>query len=116
MTTFELLVYFDIISFLFFGITCIFSKHMVSEFLRFGLSNLQRVITGILQLIAVVGLYLGLNDPLIGLVAATGLAVLMLLGFMVRLKISDGIYKSSPALIYTVLNTILAYKFYAITF
>lgn len=85
---------------------------MISEFIRFQLKKYQRILTGVLQLIAVAGLIAGIKFPEIGTVAAAGLSLLMFLGFLVRLKIKDGIYKSSPALIFMVLNAIIAYKFY----
>jgi hypothetical protein len=116
MRTFDLLLYFNIISFLFFGITCLVSKHMVAEFIRFKLKKSHRLLTGVLQLIAVAGLILGMNHAAVGFVASLGLALLMFMGFLVRLNIKDGVYKSSPALIYMVLNGILAYKFYLLEF
>ena len=112
MKTFELLLYFNIVSFLVFGITCLFSERMVMEFDRFKLTNNQRVVTGILQLIAVAGLITSIWNDMIGFIASIGLALQMAAGFLVRLKIRDGIYRSSPALIFFFLNIILAYRFY----
>jgi hypothetical protein len=89
---------------------------MVSEFIRFQLTKSNRIITGVLQLIAVVGLIIAFEEPLIGFIASSGLALLMLLGFTVRLRIKDGIYKASSSLIYMVLNIILAYHYYLVTF
>ena len=111
MKTFELLLYFNIVAFLFFGVTCLFSDRMKTEFTRFGLSSNQRIITGILQLVAVAGLIVGIYDDWFGLIASSGLALQMLAGFMVRLKIKDGLYRSSPAFIFCFLNVILAYRF-----
>ena len=85
---------------------------MITEFDRFKLTSNQRIITGIAQLIGVVGLIVGVKNDIVGMTAAIGLALLMTAGFIVRLKIKDGIYRSSPALIYLVLNLILAYRFY----
>ena len=112
MKTFDLLLYFNIISFLFFGLTCLFAKRMVIEFDRFRLTKNQRILTGIFQLLGVGGLLIGNQNDLIGMAAALGLAILMTAGFIVRLKIKDGIYRSSPALIYLILNLIIAYRFY----
>lgn len=111
MKTFDLLLYFTIVSFLFFGITCLFSKHMRLEFTRFGLNTLQRLLTGVLQLVGAAGLIVGIYYVKVGIAASAGLAFLMLAGFLVRLKIKDGIYKSSPALIFLFLSVIICYKF-----
>ncbi|MEN8817483.1 MAG: DoxX family protein [Nonlabens sp.] len=111
MKTFDLILYFTIISFLFFGTTCLFSKHMRLEFTRFGLNTLQRLITGMLQLLGAIGLIIGIYNVKVGVVASAGLALLMLAGFLVRLKIKDGIYKSSPALIFLFLSSIICYQF-----
>lgn len=112
MKTFDLLLYFNIVSFLFFGLTCLFAKRMISEFDRFKLTHNQRIITGIAQLIGVIGLIIGIEYDIVGMAASLGLAVLMAAGFMVRLRIKDGVYRSSPALIYLILNLIIAYRFY----
>ncbi len=81
------------------------------EFTRFGLSMLQRLLTGVLQLIGATGLIVGIFNTYIGIMASAGLSLLMLAGFIVRVKIKDGIYKSSPALIFMVLCSIICYKF-----
>ncbi|PPK95721.1 DoxX-like protein [Nonlabens xylanidelens] len=81
------------------------------EFTRFGLSMLQRLLTGVLQLIGAAGLIVGIFNTYIGIAASAGLSLLMLAGFMVRVKIKDGVYKSSPALIFMVLCGIICYKF-----
>ncbi len=81
------------------------------EFTRFGLSMLQRLLTGVLQLIGAAGLIVGIFNTYIGIAASAGLSLLMLAGFLVRVKIKDGVYKSSPALIFMVLCGIICYKF-----
>ena len=70
-------------AFLGYGATCLFSAHMVREFERYRLARF-RTLTGVLQLVAAVGLLIGLQFPMIGALAAAGLAVQMLLGFGVR--------------------------------
>jgi uncharacterized membrane protein len=113
MTTFQLLLYFMIVSFLYFGIACIFTPRMRLEFTRFGLNTIQRLIAGFFQLLGATGLIAGaLGYDTIGMAASAGLAILMLAGFYVRIKIKDDIYKSSPALIFMCLSLILCYKFY----
>jgi hypothetical protein len=45
-------------------------------------------------------------------VSAAGLALLMFLGFCVRLKIGDGFIKSFPSFFYCALNAFLASQFF----
>jgi len=77
---------------------------MKLEFNRFRLSNVQRKITGLLQILGGIFLLLGFINPLIGLVAAGGLTVQMLLGFIVRLRIKDSFILASPSFIFMILN------------
>jgi uncharacterized membrane protein YkgB len=84
---------------------------MMLEFERFGLTPLQRQLTGIFQLLGSVGLLVGLWQPLTGLVASSGLALLMLLGFLTRIKIRDGVVQSLPALLFMLLNAYLAFTY-----
>ena len=75
---------------------------MKDEFNRYGLARF-RVLVGSLQLIGAVGLLLGLKWTGWLVVASGGLGVLMLLGFIVRLKIHDGLWLSLPSLSYIAL-------------
>ncbi len=108
----QILSIFSAASFLYYGIFCLYSKRMAQEFERFGLSPLQRNLTGILQLLGSAGLFIGLLQPLVGLIASSGLALLMFLGFLTRLKIRDTIIQSLPALLFMILNTYLAIAYY----
>jgi len=112
MTLFELLRWFIAISFLVFGATCLTTANMRSEFARFGLSNSQRIITGVLQLSGAAGILLYVHSGQLALFSAAGLSILMFLGFTVRLRIKDDIYKASPALIYMLLCAMLCYELY----
>lgn len=98
-------------SFIYYGTMCLFSKWMVLEFQRYRLSEFQRKITGLLQLAGSIGLLTGLKLPLVGLLAASGLSVLMLLGFLTRLKIRDTLIQSLPSFIFMLINGYLAYAF-----
>lgn len=108
------LTLFSAVSFAYYGIICLFSPRMVQEFERFRLSNTQRIITGVFQLLGSTGLLVGLQLPLFGLIASSGLALLMLLGFLTRLRSRDGLVQSFPALLYMLLNAylMLAYAGY----
>lgn len=80
---------------------------MKSEFQRFGLLNYQRKLTGILQLLGAFGLFLGIFEPLLGVMASAGLGTLMLLGFIVRLKIKDNFIKAFPSFLFMIINFIV---------
>ncbi|WP_132703816.1 DoxX family protein [Winogradskyella wandonensis] len=115
MTTLSLIIYFVALSFIIFGKSCLHKKYMKLEFERYGLSKF-RVIVGILQLIGGLGLLLGLHYNLLLLkVSAFGLFILMVLGFLTRLKIKDGALKSAPALIYALLSLYIFYKSFSLS-
>ncbi len=83
---------------------------MRTEFTRFGLTKLQRQLTGVLQLVGAVGLLLFKFSFILAAISATGLSLLMLMGFIVRMRVKDSVYESSPAFIFMVLNAIIAFK------
>ena len=85
---------------------------MVLEFERYGLPGF-RVLIGTLEFSGGLGLVVGLYEPFIGMLAAAGLSILLLCGFVVRVKIGDGILKSTPALLYFILNSYLATAFFS---
>lgn len=104
MTLLSLFTFISIVSFLFFGIACLTTKQMKTEFVRYGLSKYRKLI-GILQLLGALGLIFGYYySTIIHALAALGLAVLMFLGFLVRLKIKDSLIQTLPSLLYAVLN------------
>ncbi|WP_045474221.1 DoxX family protein [Winogradskyella sp. PG-2] len=101
-------------AFLFYGINCLLSQKMKEEFARFGLGK-QRILTGYLQLLGAFGLIFGyFFSPLLIFVASTGLTLLMLSGFTVRIKIKDSILESLPSLIFTLINLYISVKHYNI--
>lgn len=108
MTTF--LIWFSALAFLGYGISCVFTSHMIAEFDRYRLARF-RLITGVLQIIGAGGLLAGLIYPLVGLLASGGLALQMLLGFGVRLKIRDSLLLASPSFIFMLINAYLCYGF-----
>ncbi len=100
-------LFFSAFSFLFYGTSCLFSNRMKNEFIRFGLEK-RRTFTGILQLLGGLGLIIGyIWSPMLIVLCSGGLALLMILGFGVRLKIKDPLLASLPALLYAILNTYL---------
>lgn len=102
----KVIIVFSGISFLFFGISCLFSNFMVLEFKRYDLEKF-RVLVGVLQLLGSVGLFIGLFYKNWAMLASLALAILMSFGFMVRIKIKDPFLLAFPSLFYTLLNTIL---------
>lgn len=104
------LTFFSAISFLFFGWACFITSQMKSEFIRYGLENSRELIGG-LQLLGALGLLFGyFYSPFIQTLAASGLSILMLLGFLVRLKIRDSFIQSAPSLLYALLNAYIFYR------
>ncbi len=86
-----------------YGLHTLLSDRMVSEFERFGLSRF-RVITGVLQVTGSLGMILGhFHRPLL-LISAGGLAAMMLLGIITRVRIKDPLYAALPAFALGVLN------------
>jgi uncharacterized membrane protein YphA (DoxX/SURF4 family) len=102
---------FSAISFLAYGIGCFTSDHLRKEFVRFGLSQLRKVI-GLLQICGSLGLLAGFRFPLLAQSAAVGLALMMLLAILVRIRIRDGFLKTTPAILYFLANAYLAFFAY----
>ena len=75
--------------------------------MRFGFSA-QRGLIGLLQICGALGVIAGLWFPLLGKAGAGGLAVMMFVGILVRIKIRDSLLKTMPAVLYFLVNTYLA--------
>lgn len=93
-------------TFLFYGVLCLASPFMKREFDRFGLARF-RVLTGVLEILGGLGLLVGLGWPLVLWAASGGLALLMLCGAVVRLRIGDSWRQTLPALVLMALNLYL---------
>jgi hypothetical protein len=104
MNLLNLLVYISSISFLAYGISYFLTPHMKSEFKRFGLEKFG-VPTAILEICGALGLLVGLWFNSILVISSAGLAALMFLGLIVRLKIKDSFLAYLPALIFMILNS-----------
>lgn len=96
-------------AFLGYGVGYFVSPKLQEEFKRFGLAKFGPL-TGALEILGAIGLLVGLWVPLILLVASGGLALLMLLGFGVRLKIKDGFWASLPSFLFMLLNAWIFYE------
>ena len=111
MTIIDMLSGFSGSCFLFYGVSCLYSNHMSKEFKRFGIPQFQKL-TGMLQILGGLALLIGSwKFPLLAFLGAAGLALLMLLGSVVRIKIKDSFLQSSPAFIFAILNSFLAYTY-----
>ncbi len=81
---------------------------MKNEFKRFKLEKLG-LLTIVLEIVGALGLLIGLwYQPLL-LLSSGGLALLMFLGVLVRLKLKDSLWITLPALFYMVLNGYIFY-------
>jgi len=89
--------------FLFYGAVCVFSVKMQNEFERFGLPKFA-IFIGVLEILGGLGLLVGLKIPEILLLSSGGLALLMLLGVGVRIKIKDSVLLATPAFLLMLLN------------
>jgi len=94
--------------FLFYGLHCLFSEKMISEFSRYGLSQ-YRSFVGALEILGALGQLLGFWVPELGLFASTGLALLMLCGVWARWRIKDPFTAFLPAVVLGLVNGILVW-------
>lgn len=100
---FKTTVWFCALSFLIYSVSCLTTLRMRLEFERYGLARF-RTLTGLLQLIGVVGLLVGLRLPIIGILTTVGFTIQMLLALIVRIKIGDSCLQGFPAVLYCALN------------
>ena len=98
------------ITFLIYGTLCISTNHMVNEFNRFGLAKFRRL-TGYLEILGALGQIIGFYfSPEINAFSTLGLATLMFMGVVIRIKIKDNWYEIMPALALLLLNSYLFYQ------
>jgi len=102
-TLYILLVLFSGVSFIIYGFLLFVSPQMRNEFKRFELEKFT-TLTGVLELLGGIGLLVGLKFGFILLISSGGLALLMLLGFGVRIKAKDSFWLSFPSLFFMLLN------------
>lgn len=82
---------------------------MKYEFKRFGLEKFGPL-TAILELAGALGLFIGIKNYIVLVLASGGLMLLMLLGTGVRIKMKDSLLISLPAFFYFLLNAFILYK------
>ena len=95
-------------SFLAYSISYFITPDMKNEFTRLNVAKLGLLVI-VLEILGALGLLMGFMYKPILLLSAAGLAVLMFLGLLIRIRTKDGILISLPATFYMVLN---AYIFY----
>lgn len=82
--------------FLYYGYETLFGVPPREEYERYGLPRL-RVFVGSMQLLGALGLLLGLVAAPVGILAAGGLTLMMLMGLLVRYRIHDAPQLMVPA-------------------
>ena len=109
MSFLTVLIFISSFSFILYGIAYFTSPQMKSEFKRFGLEKLG-ALTAVLELLGAVGLLVGMRFHPLLLASAGGLAILMLLGVAVRIKMRDSLLISLPATFYMLLNAYIFFR------
>lgn len=94
-----------------YGISYLILPKMKNEFKRFGLEKVG-TLTALLELLGALGLLVGFKFNIILLIASAGLAILMLLALIIRIKVKDSLFVSIPALMYLLINSYIF--FYAL--
>jgi hypothetical protein len=102
----------SIVLFMGYGLLCLLGDGMVEEFERYGLSSYRRL-TGGLEVLGAAGLGVGYLFPSVGLLSAVGLALLMVLGLGVRVKVRDPLLEMVPAAFLCGVNSFLAWSYLA---
>ena len=103
MNLLNILIVVSSVSFLYYGISFFIGTDIQDEFERFKLKNFRQLV-GALQLLGGIGLLVGLKYAVILSISSLGLAVLMLIGFAVRIRIKDGLLVSIPSFFFMILN------------
>jgi hypothetical protein len=98
-----ILIFISGLTFIFYGLLCLLTDHMKIEFKRYGFSQFRKL-TGTLELLGGAGLLLGQYYTPVLIMSAAGLALLMFLGVIVRLKTKDPLIEILPAFILMVIN------------
>lgn len=109
MILLRILIFISSLSFLAYAFSYFKAPHMKNEFKRFGLEKVA-TFTIILEVLGAVGLLVGLALNPILVVASGGLAALMFLGVLVRIKVKDSFWVSLPAVFFMLLNSYIFFK------
>ena len=93
-------------SFLHYGYEILVGDPLRNEFERYGVPRFRRFV-GSMQVLGGAGVLIGLGYAPLGAAAAAGLAVMMFLGLVVRLRIHDAPRLMIPAAFLCALNAVL---------
>lgn len=104
----NILIIISAVSFLFYGITFFTNSGMKEEFDRYGLARFRKLV-GSLQLLGGSGLLIGFASQPVLIFASGGLALLMMAGFGVRIKMKDGFWASMPSFLFMLLNAYICF-------
>ena len=99
----KICIFISSLSFFGYAVSYFVSPQMKKEFKRFGLEKIGLLTIG-LELMGATGLIVGLKFNPILVVSSLGLALLMLVGLVVRIRLKDSIWISLPAFFYMGLN------------
>jgi hypothetical protein len=94
-----------------YGIGCFVSKHMIEEFNRYQLPQ-ARMLTGALQILASIGMVAGFFYRPLLILSSAGLAAMMFIAVLTRIKIRDTFWASMPATSLFALNLYIAVAAY----
>jgi hypothetical protein len=94
--------------FLSFGTWCLLAGGMAEDFERFGLQHL-RILTGLLEVLGALALLAGFVVVEAAIVGGGGLALLMALGLLTRIRQRDSLRQMLPAALLMVLNGYIAW-------
>ena len=106
---FLVVVVFQGLSFVAYGINSFISKRMKSEFQRWNLKKGRKAIASC-QLIGGVAMLFGLEWNIMLVLSSSFLGVMMLVAIVVRIKVKDNISDILPAFAYLVLSGIILYE------
>lgn len=98
-----ILIFISASAFIFYGLLCLLTDHMKTEFRRYGLSQFRKL-TGMLELLGGTGLLVGCYYTPLLYLSAAGLALLMSFGVIIRLKTKDPLVEILPAILLMLIN------------
>ena len=101
-----ILTLFSGLAFVVYGVSVFFSRKMQKEFNRFKLQKYSSLV-GALEILGGLGLLVGVFYTPILIVSSLGLALLMFLGVLTRIRIKDKLKSTIPAAFFLLLNTYL---------
>jgi hypothetical protein len=110
MSSFTFCILLSAISFLGYAVAYFKGTKMKDEFIRFGLEK-YALVTILFEITGALGLLIGHFFKILLLlqISAFGLALMMFLGILVRIKIKDSLFVILPAFFFFMLNAYIAW-------